>query len=224
MQGQLLVNPQAPFKFHESPKERYRLLTFAAMVAGKSAMPTAKKHAELLTRFPELDYQADLTTLTRTQQIDNALRLVGVGKYGLLTRFFSELQRRLAADGRFLINAGREDLIYLPGIGMKSASFYLLYTRPMYMVACLDVHILRFLRDHLGLCAPAATPSSKNTYLTLEAAFLKEAKRRNVRPWVLDIYLWSRYNNGLKIDDASFSLFVKDLKTNSEYGRYVNMR
>lgn len=85
-----------------------------------------------------------------------------------------------------------DDLQAIPGIGPKTARFFLLHTRPDAMVACLDTHILKFLRIN-GHDAPVSTPSGKR-YLELERIYLDMCVRNGWNPAEKDIQIWRTFS------------------------------
>lgn len=222
---ELLFNPRSPFCFSATMREQYHLLTFCAMVAGKSAMPAARKLTDLMRRSPELDYESIILSGNRVNedQIDKSLRLARTGKYKLLTRYFDHMQSCPVFTNILYSASYRFILLSVPGIGLKSASMFLAYTNPSARVAILDVHILKFLAS-LGYSVPASSPQDHGTYAQVEHLFLLHADRLNVRPWVLDIFLWRRYNGGQGHDAmnlSEFYPFVHDLETDPSYAHIV---
>jgi thermostable 8-oxoguanine DNA glycosylase len=60
--------------------------------------------------------------------------------------------------------------------------------------ACLDTHILRFLRDR-GEKAPAVTPGKHSAaYRRLEARFLQMADEAGQAPTDYDLSIWRAYS------------------------------
>lgn len=97
-------------------------------------------------------------------------------------------------SGRRLNEAGRRELLKCYGIGWKTSSFFILHTRiqPKPPVACLDVHILRYLRRKIGyrMTVPDLPPQTEKDYIPLENEFLNEAERLGVHPACLDVGIW----------------------------------
>ncbi len=80
----------------------------------------------------------------REGMLDARLRQVRLGKYALLARSF----RELALSGADLRRCAWEDLTRFPGIGIKTAKFFVLHSRPGQMHGVLDTHVLGWMRDH----------------------------------------------------------------------------
>jgi hypothetical protein len=77
----------------------------------------------------------------------------------------------------------------IKGIGMKTARFFVMHSRPNQQLACLDTHILAWLKDK-GHDVPKTTPSGKK-YLELETIFLAYCKRMSKLPADLDLEIWN---------------------------------
>ncbi|MGE7273609.1 hypothetical protein ACQKK5_19360 [Brevibacillus panacihumi] len=80
-----------------------------------------------------------------------------------------------------------------PGIGMKSASWFLRNTGFSEDCAVFDVHIIRFL-DYLGFNTP--NPLTEKMYLYLEDALRKECRNAGVSLGKMDYLLWLLSRNG----------------------------
>ena len=109
----------------------------------------------------------------------------------------------------------RSDLIQWHGIGMKTASFFLIHSQYDAEVACLDVHIMRYLRQRHE-DAPTDPWKSKAVYEKWERVFLDHATELDYHPAELDILIWSRYRK-----NPDFS--VKDIpwrKNNPKLPRF----
>lgn len=113
-----------------------------------------------------------------------------VGQYVRLSRFLFTLAWMHSFKVLDLRKITREQLIELPGYGLKSASFFLLFTRPLMQMACLDTHILKYMhRKKLARNIPKATPSG-DEYLRLEQVFLEHCQKLGRVPAELDFEIW----------------------------------
>lgn len=75
-----------------------------------------------------------------------------------------------------------EDLTKVKGIGPKTASCFLLHSRPNQKVAGLDVHMKRFLEEK--------GHSLKQSYKDLEKIVLNYAKKNKMSPAEFDLFVW----------------------------------
>lgn len=122
-------------------------------------------------------------------RLTSVLREVRVGNYrkmhiALLTLF--ELKLDLAT-------CTADELERVPGIGPKTARFFLLWSRPTIRHAALDVHILKWLRKLGHENVPVQTPQDRKVYKRLEDTFLAEADKRGIEPARLDKQVWLSY-------------------------------
>lgn len=183
-----------------------RFLMLGVVVAGKKATTQEKKLDEFFlqmrnhlvarrSRFANAQPFEQVTAVTTNgndgfgeRHLMQLLRNVRLGKYKLLFSSF----RALAWRGLDLRTCTRDDLMSIPGVGMKTASFFLLFTRRDAEVACLDTHVLRYLRTN-KVCRkiPTKPPGSKKEYLRLEKAFLKHVKANYDKPVAaVDFSIW----------------------------------
>ncbi len=82
------------------------------------------------------------------------------------------------------------ELEEIPGVGPKTARFFVAYSRDNQQVAILDTHILAWMRDNGHPDAPRATPAAGQAYARWETKFLWECMSRNKTPVELDNIIW----------------------------------
>lgn len=165
-------------------------LLYSIIVAGKSAAFADKAIARFLRSVGEdetpLQYVKELD---RLDLLDEFLREAKVGNYAKVKQAFSEV-----AKANFdLSKVTPEELEDIYGIGPKTSRFFVMWTRPDERYAALDVHVLRWLREH-GYDAPKTTPQNRGKYRKLEKIFIKEAEKRGISPRDLDWQIWSNYS------------------------------
>lgn len=134
----------------------------------------------------------DAQRLVAASLTGRLLKTAGTGQYTRLVRLFATLASHLDQQRDFLDTATREQLCTIPGIGMKTASFYLLHSRHGQRIACLDVHILEHMRRlKLHPDVPDSTPSSDvKKYLDLERVWLEWADSQGRTSAELDFEIW----------------------------------
>jgi endonuclease III len=86
-----------------------------------------------------------------------------------------------------------EDLEKVYGIGPKTARCFVVHSRQTARYACLDTHILKFLKIMGIKNVPKSTPTSKREYLRLETDFLALADKYNYKPYQLDLLIWNEF-------------------------------
>ena len=160
-------------------------------------------------RFTDLTPLGGLWSLAHMydhRSLEKIVKRNKIGQYDRILRCFTHLAYRLpqteqddvlqhAVDKERLIDlktVSAAELEQVFGIGPKTARFFILHTRRNAEVACLDTHILRYMREELGIRTPKSTPSGKK-YLELEQAFLAHAKELGRDVAELDLDIWTRY-------------------------------
>ncbi len=202
-----------PFLYEATDAQLQRFFMLTAFVAGKHAGVQQRKLDALLGDWRELyglrcpfDCLSMLWADARKCVPDSgaeAQRVVKeepalviwlqqhkVGQYVRLSRLLFHVAARHYEGLLNLRTCTREDLVTLPGYGLKSASMLMLFTRPGLQLACLDTHILQYMQRK-RLCAgiPKTTPSG-NEYLRLEKAFLHHCDELGRVPAELDFEIW----------------------------------
>ncbi len=148
-----MIDPNNVTNPARTAAELEEFLLFCVVVAGKNADQQAAKLERFLGgRKPFAFVRAS----DRDGTLDGRLRDVRLGKYSLLGRSFRDLSR----SGADLGTCGWEDLTRFPGIGIKTAKFFVLHSRPSEMHGVLDTHVLGWMRDHWEAAGPrpAAVP------------------------------------------------------------------
>lgn len=159
-------------------------LFFSIAVAGKTGL-IVEQAVERFFQFAHERPFEYIRQLMADGWYTAALRAARVGQYTKMNR----AMRHIIQSGLNPRTCTLDELEAVPGIGPKTARFFLLYTRPGQRVAALDIHILRFLR-RIGVDAPDNTPQNPKTYRRLEKAFLDAADGLEMTPAELDDVLW----------------------------------
>jgi len=187
----MTIDYKNPQKFTRSVGELTEFLLWTTVTPGK-------KSSTITPRFNKLIEECSATDVIRSHgnRIRSLLKKNGIGQYERLIKCwqtigFGELDGTRIRSGDFLRNATREQLTIIPGLGLKTASFFMVNTRPWAEVAVLDVHILRWLaREFPKYPVPEQTPQDPDEYARLEAMFLGASCKFNMSPADLDIELW----------------------------------
>jgi hypothetical protein len=167
-------------------------ITFAIFVAGKPASRTRLVVDAFYEGIREGEGpMAYAKRLADSGDLDPALRRVKSGQYARIGRALDVLSRKVASGELRLRECSLDDLESVPGIGMKTSRFFLMYSRGGgTRCAVLDTHVLRWLRDR-GVEAPASTPTSRRKYEYLESKFLEICGATGNRPDQLDFKVWN---------------------------------
>jgi len=133
-----MIDPNAVTDTARTDAQLEEFLLFCVVVAGKNADQQARK----LEAFLQGREPFALIRSLKGAELGAQLRRVKLGKYALLTRSF----RALAGSGLDLRRCAWADLAALPGIGIKTAKFFVLHSRPGQMHGVLDTHVLAWMR------------------------------------------------------------------------------
>jgi|SRR3954471_24814897 len=176
----MAVVPERLTNFNRTQSELEQLLIFSVMVAGKTATTTARALERLFEGF-------DLTNDTPTAWISRwfiaggdalvraKLERARTGNYTRLVKFFGELVKNTPTLETLNVDALRK----FHGISYKTAKMIVLHSKPNERHAVIDTHVLKFLRDVIGVKGlPKASPSSFRQYELLEDVFLRWVDER----------------------------------------------
>ena len=183
------IDPHKITDYTRTVAQKQAFLMFTIIVSGKNSKVQSEKLASFL-------YPAEAAGITPYELIkqlnsvgmlEHSLRFNKVGQYNRITRAFNEM---LELD---LDNCMVDELEEIHGVGPKTARFFLLHTRKNDVYAVLDTHILRWMREELGIPTPKNTPSGKR-YTDLEQDYINHCIINGLDPATLDLEIWSRYN------------------------------
>lgn len=187
-----MVDPVHITRYDRTQHELEELLLFCIAVAGKNAITTARMLDEFLTyasafACPGAGPFEVVRKMDEVEEVDLVMKEHGFGCYRVKSRGFV-----YAAKSGFRLNTcSVQELEQIPGVGMKTSRFFVLHTRQNAQVACLDIHILRWLSYYTGHDVPVVTPSKKK-YLELEKLFLEIARVMKISPADLDLKIWNK--------------------------------
>lgn len=179
----MMINPFAITNFERTEHELQTFMLFCVCVAGKNAVQQAAKLEKFLDIIPGSGLPFE-----RIMAIDDVIPYlveVRMGQYNRIGRAFKKLSELKQLD-----RVEIEHLELIKGIGPKTSRFFVLHSRPDSRVAVLDTHILRYMRETMGIAAPKSTPGLKR-YSELETQFLEYCDARGCSPATLDLEIWS---------------------------------
>jgi len=183
-----VVNPLKFTNFNLSQAGLQEYILFAIAVAGKPAVRTAK----LLDQFlgnTSLPFEL-IKSYKTEEKLREKIKSMGFGCHTLKAKGFWWI----ANSGLDLKTCSVGELEKCPGIGMKSSRFFAMHTRKEECgVACLDTHILHYLRDQGFPDVPKSTPTKK-AYLRIERFYLDLCRALNKHPVHFDLEIWNKYS------------------------------
>jgi hypothetical protein len=186
-----MVDPIHFTKFDRTVVELEEMALFSLLVAGKNALTTAKGLDRFLQRshigLDEFQPFVSLRPFTQNN-IETMLSASGIGCY----KSKSIGVHQLVHSGIDLRTCSADDLEKIHGIGLKTSRMFILHSRRNAEVACLDVHILRYMADR-KYDVPKTTPSSKKKYLEIQDRFLTLARGSGLSVAEFDLQIWNNY-------------------------------
>jgi endonuclease III len=193
-----MITPNQITNYNRTESELEEFLLFAILVAGKTAQTQAKKldsfigNAIKFVGLTPFEWIEHLISLEQPPAIseDALTKCMMTHKLGQYKRLNSAFRGILQFKGK-LKQVTIEQLESVSGIGSKTARFFVLHSRPNQKIACLDTHILKWMK-FLGYDVPKQTPSKKK-YGEVERWFLMEAQNRDMSPADLDLQVWKDY-------------------------------
>jgi thermostable 8-oxoguanine DNA glycosylase len=172
----------------ERQAELQTKLIYAIVVAGKSARFANEVMEGLRAEVNSDDGELLFEFLHRQCEAGKLRETLEQHRTGNYTKLEKAI-RGLLEESFDLEEVAPEDLERIHGIGPKTARFFIVWTRPAERYAVLDVHVLRWMREH-GHDVPRSTPGTPQLYRRIEGWFLEEAARRKMTPRQLDLEIW----------------------------------
>lgn len=185
-----MVDPKNITRYDRSTEELEEFLLFCLVVAGKTAAVQRLLLEDFLGPEGVEKPFAYLRSLIEFSTLRQKLEQSRIGQYNKLEKAF----RQLACSDLDLRTCSVEALERIHGIGFKSSRFFIVHSRPDQPYAILDTHILKFLRDVLGIVeVPASTPSSYRQYRELESRFVEHCRALGRSVADVDLEIWNQY-------------------------------
>jgi thermostable 8-oxoguanine DNA glycosylase len=186
-----MITPTTITNYNRTEAELEEFLLFSILVAGKGAEQQAKKLDAFLSfikkhNFGKTPFECIQQCIG--YQLVNFMKLFKLGQYKRIEGAFKGI---LVFKGR-LKNVTIEELESVPGIGSKTARFFILHSRADVQVAVLDTHILKWMNEKGYKNIPKSTPPKKK-YGEIEKLFLQEAIFHSMTPADLDLTIWKSY-------------------------------
>ena len=212
------IDPYNVTCFDRSIEDLELFLLFCIVVAGKTAVTQSR----LLSRFlyemvTAIDAQFcahyDGRTAAQIGAIDSDTpfaRVRFLAQHGILGEFiqasklgqYSKIERafnQVVHEGIDLRTCTIEELESIHGIGFKTSRFFLVHKRPDQPYAILDTHILKYMRDEMGLSdIPKSTPGNYKEYARLEKLFVEHCHSLGRSVADLDLAIWTKYSRSAK--------------------------
>lgn len=196
-----VTDPDACTIYDRSEAQLQEFLIFCICVAGKNAKTVQKSLQKFwydITLDTNSESSPPFQILNRWVALFDSLRVgpgaladkmkeCGIGCHKTKSRGLLAIS---IATNLCLHTCTAEELEQFPGIGPKTSRYFILHSRKDAKVACLDVHILRYMREKRKIRGvPLHTPQSMKKYKELEKTFLSLVPRGQT-PAEFDLKLW----------------------------------
>ena len=198
-----------PYKITNLNRDNFELeefLLFCIVVAGKTAYIQAQKLNDFLNsvnkRLMMPEHISPFQSLKSAEQHGILMQEIQKAKLGQYKKIYSAF-KHITENKYDLTNMTPDQLEAIPGVGMKTSRFFLLHSNPNYknLIAILDTHILKFIRENIDMKAPKSTPTIKLTYKYWEDMFLYWCQCNNKNVAEFDLEVWKSYARVAKIEN-----------------------
>ena len=188
-----MINPAEVTNYNRTQSELQEFLLFCINVAGKKSSIEAPKLEIFIQRAKDITKESTpfncikkLIKLGRLQEIMHWAKLSPYKQ-----RYNSYVDAVKLGD---LQTVTLNRLLQVPGIGLKTARFFLSHSREDFDEPMLDTHILQFLRDNGYKGAPKSTPSNVGVYNYYANIFKMFARVSGKSVTDLDLEIWKQYS------------------------------
>lgn len=188
-----IVDPFAITRYDRSDADLQALLVFCCCVANKTAAVMAPKVNSFLSGRGDLSPFQWIALLIETGRLHPAMEEAKLGNYALREKGFRYL---LSDAGPCLRTASAEDLERVPGIGPKTARFFIVHSREGARHAVIDTHMLKFLRDAGHDAIPDGSSPPNKDYARMEQLVLDHVEQSGLSTADFDLRVWTWYAGG----------------------------
>ena len=188
-----MINPAEVTNYNRSQYELEEFILFCINVAGKKSSIEAPKLEVFIERAK--DITKETTPFNCIRKLIKLGRLQEIMHWAKLSPYKQRYNSYVAAVKiQDLQTVTLNRLLQVPGVGLKTARFFLSHSREDFDEPMLDTHILRFLRDQGYSDAPKSTPTNENTYYYFANIFKNIARQLGKSVTDLDLEIWKKYS------------------------------
>ena len=188
-----MINPAKVTNYNRTQYELEEFILFCINVAGKKSAIEAPKLEVFIERAKNITKES--TPFNCIRKLIKLGRLNEIMHWAKLSPYAQRYNSYVAvAKIKDLQTVTLNRLLQVPGIGLKTARFFLSHSREDFDEPMLDTHILRFLRDQGYTDAPKSTPSNENTYHYFANIFKNIARQLGKSVTDLDLEIWKQYS------------------------------
>ena len=188
-----MINPAEVTNYNRTQYELEEFILFCINVAGKKSAIEGPKLEVFIERAK--DITKETTPFNCIKKLIKLGRLNEIMHWAKLSPYAQRYNSYVAvAKIKDLQTVTLNRLLQVPGIGLKTARFFLSHSREDFDEPMLDTHILRFLRDQGYADAPKSTPTNENTYYYFANIFKNIARQLGKSVTDLDLEIWKQYS------------------------------
>jgi len=188
-----MINPAEVTNYNRTQYELEEFILFCINVAGKKSAIEAPKLEVFIERAKNITKES--TPFNCIKKLIKLGRLNEIMHWAKLSPYAQRYNSYVAvAKIKDLQTVTLNRLLQVPGIGLKTARFFLSHSREDFDEPMLDTHILRFLRDQGYSDAPKSTPTNENTYYYFANIFKNIARQLGKSVTDLDLEIWKQYS------------------------------
>ena len=195
----MTIDPQNITNFNRTNEELELFFLFCIFVANKNSSVTALKVNSMAEEMAEQFGKNSspfryINQMVKYGKITGWLEKWKIGQYKRFTETMKQIAQTFVIEGRYLENCSVADLQDIKGVGMKTARFFALHSRPTCTLAVLDTHVLKWLKEIYDT-THTSTPSNYQDYKLLEGLFLGECYKWQKSAVEMDTFIWKYYSN-----------------------------
>ena len=188
-----MINPAEVTNYNRTQDELQEFILFCINVAGKKSSIEAPKLEIFIQRAK--DITKETSPFNCIKKLIKLGRLNEIMHWAKLSPYAQRYNSYVAVSKiRDLQTVTLNHLLTIPGIGLKTARFFLSHSREDFDEPMLDTHILRFLRDNGYKHAPKSTPSNLGVYNYYANVFKMFARTMGKSVTDLDLQIWKQYS------------------------------
>tara|TARA_B100001939_G_scaffold163061_1_gene140569 strand:+ start:466 stop:1041 length:576 start_codon:yes stop_codon:yes gene_type:complete len=188
-----MINPAEVTNYNRTQSELQEFLLFCINVAGKKSSIESPKLEVFIQRAKDITKETSpfncIKKLIKLGRLQEIMHWAKLSPYKQRHNSYVDVVK-LGDLQKVTLNR----LLQVPGIGLKTARFFLSHSREDFDEPMLDTHILQFLRDNGYRNAPKSTPSNLGVYNYYANIFKMFARVSGKSVTDLDLEIWKQYS------------------------------
>ena len=188
-----MINPAEVTNYNRTQAELEEFILFCINVAGKKSSIEAHKLEVFIERAKNITKESTpFNCIRKLIKLGRLQEIMHWAKLSPYTQRHNSYVSVVMIKDLQTVTLNR--LLQVPGIGLKTARFFLSHSREDFDEPMLDTHILRFLRDQGYTNAPKSTPSNIGIYNYYANVFKMFARTMGKSVTDLDLEIWKQYS------------------------------